>query len=193
MGAKVTKRKPLSKGLRFDVFRRDRFTCQYCGEQPPNVVLEVDHIVPVVDGGDNDILNLVAACRPCNRGKGKKRLEQPSQVDADLVWLETQQEIAELRAYQEAKQERDAAIEAVVVVLQGVWTDSSGLDWFPAGRVVRQMLARYAPSTIESAFTDVSMKVAGGYQNLGKGDNWLPYTWGVLRKMEEGMATDAQI
>ena len=44
------KRVPISKALRFEVFKRDSFTCQYCGRSAPEVVLEVDHIVPVSKG-----------------------------------------------------------------------------------------------------------------------------------------------
>lgn len=64
------KRKGLSKKTRFEVFKRDHFTCQYCGKTPPAVVLEVDHIVPVASGGTNDQLNLISACFECNNGKG---------------------------------------------------------------------------------------------------------------------------
>jgi 5-methylcytosine-specific restriction endonuclease McrA len=67
-------RKPIPKKLRFEVFKRDNFTCQYCGKMAPDVVLEVDHIIPIADGGRNDILNLVTSCFDCNRGKGKVRL-----------------------------------------------------------------------------------------------------------------------
>ena len=45
------KRKPISKKLRFEIFKRDKFTCQYCGKMAPDVVLEVDHIKPVCKGG----------------------------------------------------------------------------------------------------------------------------------------------
>ena len=51
-------RKAISKKLRFEVFKRDNFTCQYCGRMAPDVVLEVDHINAVANGGDNNILNL---------------------------------------------------------------------------------------------------------------------------------------
>lgn len=73
-------RKPISKKLRFEVFKRDKFTCQYCGAQAPEVVLEVDHIVPISQGGTNDIMNLVTSCFDCNRGKGKKILSDDSTV-----------------------------------------------------------------------------------------------------------------
>lgn len=60
----------ISKKVRFDVFKRDAFTCQYCGAHPPSVVLEVDHIHPVAEGGDDAPENLITACFNCNRGKG---------------------------------------------------------------------------------------------------------------------------
>src|SRR6185312_7617889 len=55
--------------LRFQVFHRDGFTCQYCGQHPPEVILQVDHIVPVSKGGTDEIENLTTACVKCNAGK----------------------------------------------------------------------------------------------------------------------------
>ena len=63
-------RKALSKKIRFDIFKRDYFTCQYCGDTPPKVVLQVDHINPVKLGGTNEQDNLITSCQPCNIGKG---------------------------------------------------------------------------------------------------------------------------
>lgn len=68
-------RKPLSKKLRFEVFKRDGFKCQYCGCTPNQSVLEVDHINPVALGGKNEMDNLIAACFDCNRGKSKNPLD----------------------------------------------------------------------------------------------------------------------
>ena len=62
----------ISLKLRFEVFKRDKFVCQYCGVCGPNVELEVDHIIPVSRGGTDDIDNLKTACFKCNRGKGDK-------------------------------------------------------------------------------------------------------------------------
>ncbi|MDE2468816.1 MAG: HNH endonuclease, partial [Bradyrhizobium sp.] len=67
-------RKAISKKMRFSVFKRDCFKCQYCGKTPPTVVLEIDHIVPVSAGGENGIDNLLTACFECNRGKGAELL-----------------------------------------------------------------------------------------------------------------------
>lgn len=47
------KRKSLSKKTRFEVFKRDSFTCQYCGRSAPEVVLQVDHIKPVAKESRN--------------------------------------------------------------------------------------------------------------------------------------------
>lgn len=36
----------MKPSLRFEVFKRDNFTCRYCGQAPPTAILEVDHIIP---------------------------------------------------------------------------------------------------------------------------------------------------
>ncbi len=56
--------------LRFMVFRRDSFTCQYCGRCiKDGIKLHIDHIIPKSKGGDLSIGNLVTACFDCNEGK----------------------------------------------------------------------------------------------------------------------------
>jgi len=70
----MKKRKPIGNKLRFDIFKRDGYKCVYCGATPPTVVLEVDHIMPVIKGGENTIENLITSCFECNRGKGKHEL-----------------------------------------------------------------------------------------------------------------------
>ena len=65
----MRKRKHLSKRVRFEVFKRDGFTCQYCGRTPPEVLLQVDHILALANGGDDDPDNLITACADCNLGK----------------------------------------------------------------------------------------------------------------------------
>lgn len=59
----------ISVRVRFEVFKRDEFTCRYCGRRSPEVVLEVDHIVPSSRGGIDDPINLTTSCWDCNRGK----------------------------------------------------------------------------------------------------------------------------
>lgn len=88
----MAERKPIPKKLRFEVFKRDAFTCQYCGKKAPDVVLEVDHIKPVSKGGKNELLNLVTACFDCNRGKKNIELSDDTAVKKQQKQL---QELAE--------------------------------------------------------------------------------------------------
>lgn len=55
---------------RFNVFLRDRFTCQYCGIRSAAEGLTFDHVVPKSRGGKTTWSNVVAACEPCNLRKG---------------------------------------------------------------------------------------------------------------------------
>lgn len=61
---------------RFDVLQKTNFSCKYCGRKPPEVELELEHIIPKSKGGKDSVDNLVPACRDCNRGKGVKRLNE---------------------------------------------------------------------------------------------------------------------
>lgn len=74
-------RKAISKKLRFEVFKRDNFTCQYCGKSAPDVVLHLDHINPVAKGGGPDILNLVTSCADCNSGKSDRLLNDKTMLE----------------------------------------------------------------------------------------------------------------
>lgn len=84
----MVERKPLSKKIRFEVFKRDSFTCQYCGQKAPDVILEVDHITPVSKGGKNEILNLVTSCFDCNRGKKDRVISDLSIIEKQRMQIE---------------------------------------------------------------------------------------------------------
>jgi 5-methylcytosine-specific restriction endonuclease McrA len=57
-----------------EVLRRDNYTCQYCGNNTPQ--LTIDHMIPRSQGGEHKWSNLVAACPTCNHRKGGRTLEQ---------------------------------------------------------------------------------------------------------------------
>jgi hypothetical protein len=92
MSKSKVKRQPISKALRFEVFKRDKFKCQYCGASAPQVLLQVDHINPVAKNGKNDILNLITACFECNNGKRDKLLSDDSIITKQKEQLEQLQE-----------------------------------------------------------------------------------------------------
>ncbi len=86
-------RKSTGKKIRFEVFKRDGFACSYCGQTPPAVVLEIDHIIPVADNGGSEIHNLTTACFDCNRGKGSRPLsELPESLGSTLDLMEEKRE-----------------------------------------------------------------------------------------------------
>jgi hypothetical protein len=84
------RRRGLSAKKRFRILNRDAFTCRYCGQSAPSVVLHVDHITAVCNGGDDDDENLVAACEDCNAGKASDDLinhtDRHQQSLYSLLW-----------------------------------------------------------------------------------------------------------
>ena len=74
-------RQVISKKLRFEIFTRDSFRCQYCGASAPEVLLHVDHLTPIAEGGGNDILNLITSCVSCNLGKGRHSLNDHTTME----------------------------------------------------------------------------------------------------------------
>lgn len=91
-------REPISKTVRFEVFKRDGFACQYCGAHPPDAILEVDHINPVANGGGREEDNLVTACFNCNRGKGARLLSAVPLSLAEKAAMASEME-AQIRGY----------------------------------------------------------------------------------------------
>ncbi len=84
----TTKREPLSKKTRFEVFKRDNFTCQYCGRKAPDIILECEHIHPVKHNGKSNIINLITSCRDCNRGKGATLLSDHTELSKQRQQIE---------------------------------------------------------------------------------------------------------
>ena len=81
-------RRPYRSGrklTRLEVFRRDHYTCQYCGKESRQLTL--DHVIPRYRNGQHTWENVVSACVPCNRRKagrtpqeaGMRLIHQPAQ------------------------------------------------------------------------------------------------------------------
>ena len=88
----MTKRKAIPKKLRFEVLKKFSFKCQYCGRSAPEVLLEIDHIKPVAEGGTNKLINLTVACKECNIGKGKRLLDDKTVIDKSTKQMQELQE-----------------------------------------------------------------------------------------------------
>lgn len=61
---------------RNNVFKRDRYTCQYCGERLSKDMETIDHVIPRSRKGKHDWNNIVACCLPCNSRKSDRTPEE---------------------------------------------------------------------------------------------------------------------
>jgi 5-methylcytosine-specific restriction endonuclease McrA len=68
----VHRPRPQVKLTRREIFRRDNYTCQYCGRRSGDLTL--DHVQPKHLGGEHVWTNVVTACSPCNHRKGGRQL-----------------------------------------------------------------------------------------------------------------------
>ncbi len=97
--------------LRFEVFKRDNFICQYCGKKTPEVILEADHIIPESKGGITELENLTTSCFECNRGKGASLLDviiKGKDIHAETILLaERERQLAEYNLIREKIRERE--------------------------------------------------------------------------------------
>jgi hypothetical protein len=104
--------------VRFEIFKRDKFTCRYCGGKSPEAILEIDHVLPLTAGGTDEPDNLVTACFICNRGKAARLLTGisiPPESDLHekaILLAEQELQIAEYnfwKAKQRAREDREIA------------------------------------------------------------------------------------
>lgn len=117
-------RTQISTRTRFEVFKRDGFTCVYCGGTPPGALLHVDHIVAVKNGGANDLDNLATSCSRCNQGKAAKPLTDVPQGLKDRA-AEVAEREAQIKGYQVVLQgKRDRLEDEMWRVAEELWPGS---------------------------------------------------------------------
>jgi hypothetical protein len=129
------KREGISKRVRFEVFKRDSFTCQYCGKGAPDVILHIDHINPVAGGGGSDILNLVTSCIDCNLGKGARELSDNTAIQKQRAQLaelnERREQLEMMLQWRESLASLD---EKYVSAFEQRFTDVTGSTLTDVGR-----------------------------------------------------------
>lgn len=69
-------KKQVVRFSRTNIFIRDQYGCQYCGNRFPRTNLTLDHVIPIVQGGRKSWENIVTACKPCNQRKGGRTPQQ---------------------------------------------------------------------------------------------------------------------
>jgi len=157
-------RDPLKKSVRFEVFKRDSFTCQYCGHKAPDVVLEVDHITPVAAGGGNEILNLVTACKSCNSGKRDRLLSDTAAIDKRRQQLE---DLEDRRTQLQMLHEWHLSLidldDQAVSMAESLWYESVGVEgynWTDSARdEMRKVIKKYGFSESCDAIRDAADSV----------------------------------
>lgn len=138
----------VSKRTRYEVLRRDDFTCRYCRSKDNE--LHVDHVTPVSLGGSDKPDNLVAACKDCNAGKGSSAPdgEAVANVEDDAArWAAARARA--VKAAAAARAEREAARKPFLDAWMSWDKDGSLLspDWFDA---VDRWLSWVSPSSRSS-------------------------------------------
>jgi hypothetical protein len=179
----LSERKSISKKTRFEVFKRDGFACQYCGAHPPEVTLEVDHIVPVAEGGPNEFDNYITACFPCNRGKGAVSLDRVPQSLSDKA-AEIAEREAQLRGYNDVMQAKRNRLDADVDAVNRVYERFAvGYELSDSSRVsVRNFIEKLGVFPVIDA-----MEIAGerwGYRDSKIFRYFCGICWNRIREQE---------
>lgn len=163
----------LSKSLRFEILRRDNFTCRYCGASAPDAKITVDHVIPEALGGKHDPANLVAACTDCNNGKKATPPDAPLVTDvaedafrwAAAIKTAADAMLADLETRQQAWDEFQAAwnrwtVRGKPLPLPNGW--KSSVDRFTVAGLPMPILV----SCIETAMTAKKVKPEGKFRYL---------------------------
>lgn len=173
--------------VRFDVFKRDDFTCVYCGRRPPEVTLEVDHLLPRAEGGGDQPENLVTACWDCNRGKRATRLDTPPPVLEDVgnkAALVRERE-AQLRAYEEAQAEQRERRERAFDEVWAYWFELWGYERLERWHVPWESTLRKYVELIGVEEVKDAMDVAHARFHGRIVSNAVRYFHGVCRRKHE--------
>lgn len=150
--------------LRFEVFKRDDFTCRYCGRKTPAVVLEADHVIPKAEGGGDEIENLVTSCWECNSGKGKRLLDvMNAEGDVHEKAAALLEREMQLREYNEVRQQirnrENADIQRVMEAWAQHWPGGQP-DYWPNEPQIRSLLNEISVVDLVDAVAIAADKIA---------------------------------
>ena len=178
----------ISKRTRFEIFKRDRFQCQYCGRTPPTVVLHVDHILPVSKGGPDEKINLVTACVDCNLGKSNVLLNKAS-VPLAQQMKEEEERKAQIEGFNAFIKEKRDLEDRQIHQLGVIWFETMGISGctFGYGLIpsVRNFLRRMPYEQIVEAIETAHCRVPTNGRTCEK--TWKYFCgicWRVIKRAE---------
>lgn len=161
----------LSKRTRFEVFKRDDFTCQYCGKRAPEVVLHVDHIVARANGGSDDAINLRTACVDCNLGKSAVPLKESQLPDYATEAERLAAAVAYERLQDDLRAIEDAQVDEMIAHFRSWWKYPQTA---PYPKSVRGWIRRHGVSELRDAI-DIAC------DRMDDQENACRYLGGIMR------------
>lgn len=172
----------VSKRTRFEVLRRDDYTCRYCRSKDGE--LTIDHVVPTALGGSDAPDNLVAACKDCNSGKSSMPADAALVADvADdaLRWARALEAASEIITNESA--DRDQYLER----FDGLWWDEMPpfaerpADW-------ETTVWGYRKRGLPTSSIEDAVRIAAAKRDVIQRARWR-YFCGVCK----GMLTDLEV
>lgn len=150
--------------IRFDIFKRDNFTCQYCGRKTPEIILELDHIVPRSKGGLDELHNLITSCYECNRGKGAEplsKIKTRKDLKGDLYLLAEKE--LQLKEYYKLREKVEKRIRKEVSEIASYFFSKEDTAFaFPYERDIKQFLKIFTKYDIMEAIDIARAKLPRG-------------------------------
>lgn len=171
----------VGKKLRFEVFKRDKFACVYCGRTPPAVTLEADHVHPASRGGADTMHNLVTACHECNQGKRNNPLSAKS-FD-EMLAHRTQElyaRLEQLKAYNEAKLQEQYYLDGQCNLIADTWLYKAGKNPENGDRLSEPQ-ATYIRSIINALPTCAILEEIDKAFNAVRPSRTTDLQWGLFR------------
>lgn len=117
------------------------------GKRPPEVVLQVDHLVPVSGGGSDESSNLITSCFECNSGKSDRLLDDRIVIDVQVRNLELENEkLEQLRALNEQNIELRQHSDRIFTLISDIWIGYENPEYLHVREVsgtLRNVIYRY--------------------------------------------------
>lgn len=195
----------ISVRIRFEVFKRDRFTCSYCGGHPPDVLLEVDHVIPRAAGGSDEMENLVTACWNCNRGMSDRLLDEGDRPTVSAKTVEALEErLTQAKAYVELLNQLSNVTDAMFERVKEEWyrafgattvEESTGTVWrLPGGSWPKEATVRIflRELDLEQILGAVDIAASRVGPNTGNDRYFYAVCWRMVRDKRSATSPDDQ-
>jgi hypothetical protein len=175
----------VSKRTRYEVLKRDNFTCRYC--RSAENAMKVDHVTPVALGGSDDPSNLVAACHDCNAGKSSTSPTEATVAEVkaiDMQWAGAIRRVAQARARQRKK--TDAYV-AAFTTAWGKWHCEYSGDLIPRPNGWQAAIERFYGLGVPVDELTNCVRVACGNDNVSPSDTFRYFcgcVWRVVTDLQ---------